>query len=164
MSRSVTSTLRATLAACVLFLVAALASTASASSYYLTDLGRFETAQVVLFRDQGIQTTDQVLEATLTPLSRKALASKVNLSEGDLLELARDCELMQLTGIGPKVAKMLRAAGVVSVEDLGQRDPNDLMGRMRTVNKSFTYTATHPTLDLIQFWVQQARNAPLKVR
>jgi hypothetical protein len=53
---------------------------------------------------------------------------------------------------------------VVSVEDLGQRDPNDLMGRMRTVNKSFTYTATHPTLDLIQFWVQQARNAPLKVR
>ena len=62
------------------------ASTAQASHYYLTDLKRFETSQVVLFRDQGLQTTEHVLSATLTPQSRKALAAKVGLSEEVLLD------------------------------------------------------------------------------
>ncbi len=135
-----------------------------ASHYYLTDLKRFETERVVQFREQGIQTTEHVLAASITPQGRKALASKVGLSEDALTELARDCELMQITGVGPKAAQLLRAAGVVGLEDLSTRKADDLLARMHEVNKDLTYTSKHPTLDLIQYWIAQATKAPLKLR
>lgn len=137
---------------------------AQASHYYLTDLNRFETAQVVLFRDQGLQTTGQVLEATLTDRARKALAPLVGLSQEQLLELAHDCELMQISGIGPKAVRLLRAAQINSVEALAGSQPAALLEQLQGLNKDFTYTSKHPTLDLVQYWIEQAQKAPLRVK
>ena len=145
-------------------LVLALCVTASASDYYLTDLARYETAQVVKFRDAGIQTTGQVLEATLTPKARAALAAKVGLSEDEALGLARDCELMQINGVGPKAATLLRAGGVKNVMDLSTRKPAELLNLLVAANKQQEVTETQPTLDLVQYWIEEAQRVPYHLK
>jgi predicted flap endonuclease-1-like 5' DNA nuclease len=148
----------------VVCVVMALCVTASASNYYLTDLGRFETGQVVKFRDAGVQTTEQVLEASLTPKARKLLATKVGLSEAEVLGLARDCELMQINGVGPKAAGLLRAAGVKHVKDLAGRKADKLLPLLTEANKQQGLTETNPSLDLVQYWIEEAKRVPYHLK
>lgn len=144
--------------------VLALACTAYASNYYLTDLGRFDTAQVVKFRDAGVQTTEQVLEASLTPKARTALSKKVGLSEADVKSFALDCELMQINGVGPKAVKLIRAAGVKNVADLAGRKPAELLPLLVSVNSEQKITDTQPSMDLVQYWIEEAQRVPYHLK
>ena len=80
------------------------------------------------------------------------------------MTLAHDCELLQITGVGPRAARLLRAAGVLGIEDLSSREPGDLLARLNEMNKNLDYTSKQPTLDLVVYWIEQANKAPLRLR
>ncbi len=155
---------RTALGILVVCVMVAASATATASNYYLTDLGRFDTAQVVKFRDAGVQTTEQVLESSLTEKARKLLSAKVGLTEAQVLALAQDCELMQINGVGPKAVTLLRAGGVKSVADLAGRKAADLLPLLAAANKREGFTDTDPSLDLVQYWIEEAKRVPYHLK
>jgi hypothetical protein len=155
----------ARLAPAVLGLVVVLVSSvAMASNYYLTDLGRFDTAQVILFREAGVQTTEQVLEASLTPKARMALAAKVKLSEPQLTMFAQECEFLQINGVGPKAARLIQASGVKNVKDLAARKSTELLPLLVAANRQQRITETQPSLDLVQYWIEEAHRVPYHLK
>ena len=137
---------------------------AEASNYYLEDLGRFEEPQVGVFKENKIETTEEFLAASLTSRQRKVLSSKVKLTEAELLEFARDCELMQITGVGPRAAGLLRASGVESVLHLSESDPAGLLQRIKLVNAQERLTQKNPTLSVVKYWIAQAAKVPYRLR
>ncbi|MBH24233.1 MAG: hypothetical protein CMH57_07250 [Myxococcales bacterium] len=136
---------------------------AHASHYDLLDLERFTDAQVRLFESRGLKTTEDVLKAALTPKARRQLARGVKLPEADLLVFARECELLQIRGVGPKMASLLMSAGVTGVEDLGRRDPQILRQRLQVVNDAEKIMEGLPPEGLLYNWIQQARGVAYKV-
>ena len=158
------SRLRGWAVALVLSAVMVVGAVAEASNYYLEDIGRFEDAQVKLFKDNNIETTEQFLAAVLTLRQRKALAGKVNMTEAVLLEFAKDCELMQITGVGPRAARLLRASGIVSASDLAGRKPDELLHLIKLANSEQKLTQKDPTVSIVEYWIAQAAKVPYHLR
>jgi predicted flap endonuclease-1-like 5' DNA nuclease len=156
--------IKAFLACGLMLATVSAADSVEASNYYLEDLGRFEEAQVKIFKSSDIETTEQFLAATLTQRQRKVLSSKVKLTEAELLEFAKDCELMQITGVGPRASRLLRAAGITGVGDLSERDPPELLQRIRLVNVQQRLTQKNPTVSVVKYWIVQASKVPYRLR
>ncbi|MEO1270751.1 MAG: DUF4332 domain-containing protein [Myxococcota bacterium] len=138
---------------------------AQASHYELPDVGRLTSAQVRLFHAQGIHTTEHVLKAALTPKARHKLAPQVGLTELELLAFVRECELLQIRGVGPTMARLLTEAGVTGVDDLGGRDAQNLYQRLSLVNEAQKIIGGGvPPEGLLYDWIRQARTVAYKVR
>lgn len=139
-------------------------SVAFASNYYLSDLGRFEAAQLEVFDKNGIETTEQFLAQSLTSRARKALASRLKMSEAAVEEFARECEFLQITGVGPKAAALLRASGVSDVKALASEDPSVLLTAIKKTNAEKRITETNPTLSVVQHWITEAGKVPYHIK
>jgi hypothetical protein len=144
-------------------LPATAAGPAYASHYYLTDITVFEETMVTEFTRFGYETTEDVLRGLLTPDLRDAFAYATGVSPGRLAEIARLCEFLQVTGIGPRAADLLMAAGVFNVADLAARDPAALVAELETVNNVERITGTNPTFDHVRDWVSGAGTASYHV-
>lgn len=140
------------------------ASTAQASHYYLTDVTYFSKEQIISLRDTGIQTTEHFLTAAATPEGRTKIAAQLQLEEGRVLEVAKECELLQIKGVGPKAVKLLQGAGVTNVDDLAKRKPDALLKEIVAVNKANKITEINPTVENITNWVTQAKQATTRVK
>jgi hypothetical protein len=60
----------------------------------------------------GISDTDQLLQACTLPKDRKALSSRLNLQENQLVTWAGMADLVRVKGIGPAFAELLVTSGV----------------------------------------------------
>lgn len=110
-----------------LLLVPALAPPASASDYILSDVSLVSDVAQTRLAESGVTNTRGLLEALLTPSLRTAMLPMLELSAAETLALARQLELLQLEGVGPKASQLLIAAGVTSAADLAKRDPVSLL-------------------------------------
>jgi predicted flap endonuclease-1-like 5' DNA nuclease len=66
---------------------------------------------------------------------------------------------MQIDGVGPKAARLLRAAGVSSVKDLSAKDPASLLNQIVEANARGRHTDVNPDLDIVEDWVERAKAA-----
>ncbi len=161
--RSSSAALNRALAGIALAALLLVASPASASNYYLVDLERFDKAQLASFSAQQVETTEQFLASALTERQRKALARKLKMSEEALLDFAKDCELMQIIGVGPKATRLLRLSGVTSAEDLATRKAEDLLVLVKKTNMEHKVTETDPNVSIVAYWIEQAARLPYRV-
>lgn len=134
-----------------------------ASHYYLTDVGWFSTDQMIMLRDSGIQTTEHLLNATVTAEGRQKIASQLSIEEPKVLDMARECELLQISGVGPKVVKLLKAAGVTSLDDLGKQNAAKLLKKVEEINKKDKITEKDPSVEMVSYWIDQAKAAKVRV-
>jgi len=156
--------LRAVLSAvAVVILSVAVMPESQASHYYLTDVGWFSTEQMISLRDGGIQTTEHLLAATVTADSRKKLATQLSVDEAKVLEMARECELLQINGVGPKVVKLLQAAKVTGLDDLGGRKAAKLLKELVAINAKDKITEKDPSVEMVTYWIDQAKTASVRV-
>ena len=138
-------------------------ATAVASHYRLEYLGFLDEAQVEAFDSAGLVTTEDFLLHTLTQADRRQLSEEVGATELEILILARLCELLQVEGVGPRVAQLLRAAGVVSVADLATRDPAELSERLVAVNAVEQLTGVDPNVENLVGWIDAAGHVPYHI-
>lgn len=139
------------------------AEPAEASHYRLSELDAFEEWQLEALASQGIDTTEQFLQRTLTPENRVELSRATEISELEILVFARLCELLQIEGVGPRAAQLLRAAGVVSADDLASRSPAELAERCGAVNAVEQLTGINPTEENLVEWIELAAAVPYRV-
>lgn len=144
------------LAVAVLVSLAIPLSEASASHYRLDELGVFSEAQRDALSALGVETTEGYLERTLDSAMRSELSAQTGISELEVLVFARVCELLQIEGVGPRAAQLLRAAGVEGAMDLASRNAEELAAAAAAVNAVEALTGVNPTVENVQSWIDGA--------
>nr|MBC7244045.1 DUF4332 domain-containing protein [Chloroflexota bacterium] len=108
----------------------------------------------------GITTTEAFLEAAATPKKREELAAKTGISEKLILEWANLADLFRIKGVGEEYSDLLEEAGVDTVVELAQRNPENLFAMLKEVNDRKSLVRRLPTLEQVKDWVQQAKKLP----
>ena len=99
-------------AALTLGLLCLLCQGASASHYRLPAGGLATKAETSALAVEKVKTTKQLLHAAAKAKARRALAKATGIPANRLLEMVSLCDLLRVDGIGPSVARLLRASAV----------------------------------------------------
>ncbi len=108
----------------------------------------------------GIRTLEALLEQANTPQKRKALAERAGISEKLILEWANLADLFRIKGIGEEYSDLLEEAGVDTVVELAQRNPENLYTKLMEVNAQKKLVRRLPSLREVKSWVEQAKSLP----
>ncbi|MCD6519713.1 MAG: DUF4332 domain-containing protein [Anaerolineae bacterium] len=111
-------------------------------------------------REAGITTVEALLEAAATPQGRKALEEKTGISGKLILEWANRADLFRIKGISEEYSDLLEAAGVDTVPELAQRNPDNLYQALVKVNEEKKLVRRLPSRDDVANWIEQAKKLP----
>ncbi len=117
-------------------------------------------AYAAKLREIGIKTTEQFLERAATRKGRKELAETLDISEKLILKWANRADLFRIKGIGEEYSDLLEAAGVDTVPELAQRNPENLHQKLLEVNAEKKLVRRPPSLKAVSSWVAQAKELP----
>lgn len=67
-------------------------------------------------------------------------------------------DIGQLPGVGPKFQQLLKAAGVTSIAVVAESEPEELLRRLVEVNESEGITKRHPTMYVVERWIEAAKS------
>jgi len=107
-----------------------------------------------------INTTNALLKAGKTKKGRQALAEKSGISETLILEWVNLADLMRIKGVGEEYSDLLEEAGVDTVKELRNRNPENLHQAMLETNEKKKLVRRPPSLSEVQSWVSQAKELP----
>jgi len=110
--------------------------------------------------EAGIQGTDAFLQMGATKKGRAEIAEKTGISPKLILEWLNHVDLMRVKGIGGEYSDLLEAAGVDTVAELAQRNPENLLKALEDVNQKKKLVRKMPTLAQVTDWVDQAAKLP----
>jgi predicted flap endonuclease-1-like 5' DNA nuclease len=85
-------------------------------------------------REQGITTTEALLEAAADQGGRVALANKTGLAQALILEWVNRADLMRIKGVGEEYSDLLECSGVDTIKELRRRNPENLQKALQAVN------------------------------
>jgi len=118
------------------------------------------TYKQALKEKAGIATTEALLEACASPRQRENLAAKAGISPKLILEWANLADLFRIKGVGEEYSDLLEEAGVDSIVELAQRNPENLYQALKATNDRKLLVRRLPTLGQVQDWVAQAKRLP----
>jgi predicted flap endonuclease-1-like 5' DNA nuclease len=108
-------------------------------------------------REAGIRSINALLEAGATPKGRKELAEKSGISYDLILDWVNRADLMRVSGIGEEYSDLLEKAGVDTVAELAQRNPDNLYEKLMEVSASGRVVRRPPSRSMVAAWVEQAK-------
>jgi predicted flap endonuclease-1-like 5' DNA nuclease len=108
----------------------------------------------------GITTTENLLKVGSTPQGRKTLAEQSGISEKLILRWVNQVDLYRINGVGEKYADLLEGAGVDTVPELAQRNPENLYQKILEVNLEKQLVRRLPSQVQVSDWVAQAKTLP----
>ncbi len=108
----------------------------------------------------GVATTEALLEKGATPQGRKALEEETGISHDMLLKWINRADLFRIKGIGEEYSDLLEAAGVDTVPELAQRNPENLYAALLAVNTEKKLVRRLPAVSQVRDWIDQAKNLP----
>ncbi len=111
-------------------------------------------------RAAGVRGTNDLLKKGSTKQGRQALAELAGVSEKLILEWVNHADLFRIKGVGPEYADLLEEAGVDTVVELAQRNPDNLYAKLAEVNEAKKLVRRLPTQSMVKAWVAQAKELP----
>ena len=108
----------------------------------------------------GVDKLAALLGLAATPQGRKELEEATGVSHAELLAAVKKMDLMRIRGVGVKHCALLLAAGVDTVPELAQRNPQHLYETMKSVNADKQIVADLPKEAEVADWVARAKTAP----
>ena len=114
-------------------------------------------------KNAGVDSTDDLLNSCANPAGRKTMAEKTGLSEKQILGWTNMADLMRVSGVGKQFAELLEAAGVDTIKELRNRNPENLAVAMQTVNEEKHLAKTAPTSSMVEKWIGQAKQTDPKI-
>ena len=108
--------------------------------------------------DLGIQYIDELLEAGSTREGREDLESKTEIPHILIFRWVNVADLFRITGIDEELCDLLEAAGVDTLVELSQIDPENLHSAMVDTAQMQKLDYVVPTLEEIMNWVEQAKS------
>jgi predicted flap endonuclease-1-like 5' DNA nuclease len=110
--------------------------------------------------EAGIETTQALLERGKTPKGRDELAKATGISKTLILEWVNHIDLFRVQGVGSEYADLLEEAGVDTVPELAQRNPQNLHQALVQTNKEKHVVRQVPGASQVEAWVKQAKTLP----
>jgi len=111
----------------------------------------------------GITTTNKLLKKGATPQGRDELAQKTGISSTLILEWVNHADLFRIKGVGEEYSDLLEEAGVDTVPELAQRNPENLYAKITEVNQQKSLVRQLPSQRQVSDWVMQAKSMPRKI-
>jgi predicted flap endonuclease-1-like 5' DNA nuclease len=111
-------------------------------------------------RDAGIATTQALLKEGVSPQGRKEIAEKTGISGTLILRWVNHVDLFRVKGVGEEYADLLETAGVDTVPELAQRNPENLYQKLVAVNQEKKLVRQLPSQAQVSNWVEQAKQLP----
>jgi len=111
-------------------------------------------------REAGIATTQALLEKGTTPKGRKEIAERAGISETLVLRWVNRVDLFRIKGVGEEYSDLLEVAGVDTVPELAQRNPENLYQKLVAVNQERKLVRRLPTQAQVSDWIEQAERLP----
>jgi predicted flap endonuclease-1-like 5' DNA nuclease len=108
----------------------------------------------------GINTTDTLLDRGRTPQGREDVAKKSGISKTLILVWVNLADLFRIKGIGEEYSDLLEEAGVDTVVELAQRNPDNLYEAVVEVNNKKKLVRKLPPESQVRDWVKQAKKLP----
>ncbi len=126
----------------------------------IKDVEGIGEASAKKLQEQGITTTEKLMEAGSTPKGRQELAEKTEISEKLILRWVNNADLFRLKGVGEEYADLLEKAGVDTVPELAQRNAENLFKKLSEINEEKKLVRKTPSENQVKDWVEQAKNLP----
>jgi predicted flap endonuclease-1-like 5' DNA nuclease len=111
-------------------------------------------------RATGITTTQALLEKGASRQGRTEIAEKTGISERLILEWVNHVDLFRIKGVGEEYSDLLEEAGVDTVPELAQRNPEHLHQKLVAVNQEKKLVRQLPTRSQVSDWIEQAKRLP----
>ncbi len=108
----------------------------------------------------GISSIEELLEKGSTRKGRKEIAEKSGISEKLILKWLNRADLARIKGISTQYADLLEIAGVDTVPELAQRNPENLLKKMTEINEKKKLVRKLPSLSQVEDWIAQAKELP----
>jgi predicted flap endonuclease-1-like 5' DNA nuclease len=112
----------------------------------------------------GVKTTGKLLKRGATPQGRDEIAQRTGISRHLILEWVNHADLFRIIGVAEEYSDLLEEAGVDTVPELAQRNPENLYARLQEVNKQKHLVRQLPSQDQVADWVEQAKLLPRKIQ
>jgi len=114
-------------------------------------------------RGAGVRTVDDLLEKGGAKKARKDLAEKSGISEKRILKCVNMADLFRISGVASQYAELLECAGVDTVNELKNRNAENLTNKMAEVNEVKNLVRRPPSVTVVSDWVAQAKKLPARV-
>lgn len=115
-------------------------------------------------KEVGIEKVEELLEAAAEKKGRVKLAKDTGISEKLILTWVNHADLYRVKGIGPQYAELLEAAGIDSVPELANRNPANVLAKMKEVNEDKNLVRGLPALKQVENWILRAKELPKLVK
>lgn len=129
----------------------------------LIDIEGIGPVYAAKLQEAGVGNAEALLEMGATPKGRKEIAEKSGISDNLILEWVNHVDLYRIRGVGSEYSDLLEEAGVDTVPELAQRNPEHLLEKMTAVNSEKKLVRRLPVLSQVQSWVEQAKKLDRKV-
>jgi len=110
--------------------------------------------------EAGVNSIEALLEKGATPKGRQELAEKTGISPKLILEWVNLADLFRIKGIGEEYSDLLEEAGVDTVVELAQRNPENLYRALAETNRAKKLVRRLPSQEQVADWVAQAKALP----
>lgn len=107
-------------------------------------------------RSAGLTDSAKLLAAAAQPAERAQLAERLGMNERSVLELANRADLARIKGVGRVYSDLLEFAGVDTVAELAQRNPDHLYEKILSVAGEHMVQRV-PRHDQVADWIKQAK-------
>lgn len=111
-------------------------------------------------KEVGVDSPQELLERGATPKGREELAETTGISERLILQWVNAVDLYRIKGLGTQYAELLRAAGVNTVLEMAQRNPENLYAKVIEFNEEHQHVRRAPSQAQIEDWISQAKELP----
>ncbi len=108
-------------------------------------------------KEAGIANTKALLERCGTRAGRAKTAKETGLTEAQLLKWTNMADLMRISGVGEEYSELLEAAGVDTIKELRNRNPETLTAMMEQTNQTKNLTRLTPKQAQVEKWVAEAK-------
>ncbi|MDX5339120.1 MAG: DUF4332 domain-containing protein [Cyclobacteriaceae bacterium] len=105
----------------------------------------------------GVSTVEGLLEKGASKSGRKSIAEASGIDEGKILDWVNMADLFRINGVGSQFAELLKAAGVDTVKELRNRNPENLHAALTKTQEEKGLTKVVPALSKVEDFVAQAK-------
>jgi predicted flap endonuclease-1-like 5' DNA nuclease len=111
-------------------------------------------------RAAGVASVEKLLESGSTAKDRDGLATQTGINSKLILTWVNHADLFRIKGVAGQFSELLEAAGVDTVPELAQRNPENLQLALAKANEEKKLSKTTPSLTQVTSWVEEAKTLP----
>lgn len=108
----------------------------------------------------GVGSVEKLLETGATAKGREELSAQTGISAKSILCWVNHADLFRIKGVAGQFSELLEAAGVDTVPELAQRNPENLQAALAKTNEEKKLAKSTPSLSQVTAWIDEAKSLP----